>query len=114
MHIIRTQALGAGFLAVALMLQAAGAAGTNTVPWGDSFESYPDGSSVIGLNGWAKGVRAPQSTKGVRRSHRLSRVLTAIQPSPNHQSPMNPIPLLLAPDHGRTCAPIRRRPTRGV
>ena len=36
----------------AFVLRMAGAAVTNTVPWGDSFESYTNGASVVGTNGW--------------------------------------------------------------
>jgi len=47
------KSLGAALLMGAFVLRMAGAAVTNTVPWGDSFESYTNGASVIGTNGWS-------------------------------------------------------------
>ena len=45
---------GALALLAALLVQSAwAAASTNTVPWSDAFESYPNGNSIIGTNGWS-------------------------------------------------------------
>lgn len=37
----------------AVFHSALAATSTNTVPWSDAFESYPNGASVIGTNGWS-------------------------------------------------------------
>ena len=48
-----TKALGAALLTGALAWQTAGADVTNTVPWSDAFESYANGATVVGANGWS-------------------------------------------------------------
>jgi hypothetical protein len=45
--------LGAALLMGALVMRAAGAAVTNTVPWAESFEAHLNGASVNGTNGWS-------------------------------------------------------------
>lgn len=37
----------------ALLVRPAGAGTTNTVPWAESFESYGNGVSIVGTNGWS-------------------------------------------------------------
>jgi hypothetical protein len=46
------QAFLAAFLAGTFCVNLVGAGVTNTVPWWDSFESYTNGASVVGTNGW--------------------------------------------------------------
>ena len=53
--------LGAALLAGALLLRSAGASTTNAVPWCDSFESYANGASIIGTNGWTGDSAIPAS-----------------------------------------------------
>ena len=47
------RALGVALLAGAFLVRPAVATVTNAVPWSDAFESYADGASIVGTNGWS-------------------------------------------------------------
>lgn len=53
--------LAAALLSATLLLCPAGKAVTNTVPWSDSFEAYPNGTSIVGTNGWTGDTATPSS-----------------------------------------------------
>jgi len=58
---IDIKVFGIAVLVGLLWVQLSSAAVTNTVPWSDSFESYTNGASIVGTNGWTGPASSPAS-----------------------------------------------------